>query len=1097
MKRRLLISTSLLLSVCFSMNAQETSGSCGENATWTYESTTLTVSGTGEMYDYAYGETPWNAYAETMTSLVIEDGITSIGNNAFAGFEKLNSVQYPASGFTSIGDYAFSGAKVKYPNLPNTLTHLGDGAFASSQAKGVSIPASLKKISDFAFESCANLESVGIYEGVEEIGESAFDGCAFTVITIPGTVKTIGGGAFMSNTELESVYISAGVKTIGDAAFQGCTGLKKVGIGGNSKPTLGDAVFTDYDGTTPLGIEAFYVPYGVDYDGWGGFDSEKFKTAFYGTWTYSDFGTPDAEKGSGNWSFDILEGRLTVTGTGQLNVAPWNDEPAINPIVYQDYEHPGFWGGIKSAAFGNGITSLENMACGMQINCASVTLPNTLKTITNSALEECAFTSIDLPEGLETIDMYAFFGSKLTALTIPSTVTYLGASSFSYNEDLAVVTMLPATPPTLYTDELPFGGCEKLTAIYVKEGLAGTYKTADGWSTYAEKIFDAPNTTFTYTATEKVAKFDDNLDRFQGAISVKSHEFDGTNGTVVYEGYVTGLGELAVSYAKMTSITIPESVTSIGSGAFQSSKLASVTFAGTTALKTIGARAFSSCTELTTFTVPATVESIGTRAFSGCSKLETFTFDGTPIITSIGNAAFSDCDKLTDFTIPESVTTLGQTVFWYTGLTSLNIPAGVTSIGQALFCASPVTSLTIDAANPKYADLGCNGIFEKAANKLIAGGAVTTIPDGITTIGEEAFWGEEGTFALTLPESVTTIESRAFHMTSGLTSVNIPSGVTHIDAETFFFCEMQDVYCYASPTITWDGGMKEDFSLMNPNSTKFHVADADAWVAAFPDANVTFEGNLNNYAILADGIDNSTTLTNIDGNTYNVVFNRRFPAGKKQTICLPFDPSPILSLGTVWSFDHTDALRVYMVEQTGSLSANTPYIFEPSDQVTSITFNGAAVTVDADPKTTGSVFTFKGTYSQMHWLSSDPDVTSHSIYGFMAKDNGGYSVGQFVRARTETYLKPFSAYLKYENPMSVIQRGSKRSDSNNDLPDVLEIVWVAANGTVTSAGYINTRTGEISFDDETWYTIDGRKLEGKPTSSGLYIDNKGNKIAIK
>ena len=158
--------------------------------------------------------------------------------------------------------------------------------------------------------------------------------------------------------------------------------------------------------------------------------------------------------------------------------------------------------------------------------------------------------------------------------------------------------------------------------------------------------------------------------------------------------------------------------------------------------------------------------------------------------------------------------TLGTTVFWFAGLTSLNIPAGVTSIGQALFCSSPVTTVTVDAGNAKYADLGCNGIFEKAANKLIAGGAVTTIPDGITTIGEEAFWGEEGSFALTLPESVTTIESRAFHMTSGLTSVNIPSGVTHIDAETFFFCEIQDVYCYASPTMTWDGGMKDDFSMI-------------------------------------------------------------------------------------------------------------------------------------------------------------------------------------------------------------------------------------------------------------------------------------------
>ena len=748
---------------------------------------------------------------------------------------------------------------MKYPNLPRTLTYLGTGAFAGSQAKGVSIPASLKKIGDYAFEGCNNLDGVSIFEGVEEIGESAFDCCAFTVITIPSTVKTIGTGAFMSNTALESVYIGAGVKTIGNAAFQGCTALKKVGIGGNSKPTLGDAVFTKDNGTTLLDIEAFYVPYGVNYDGWGGFDSGKFETEMLGTWTNSG----GSELGSGNWRFDILEGKLTVSGTGQLNVAPWNDEPAINPIVYQDYEHPGFWGGIKSAVFLSGITSLENMACGMQINCASVTLPNTLKTITNSALEECAFTSIDLPEGLETIDMYAFFGSKLTSVVIPSTVTTLGYSAFLYNKDLEVVTLLPTTPPTLMP-ELPFGECDALTAIYVPTGYADTYKTTGDWSTYAALIKDAPTTTFTYTASEKVTKFD-TYANFKGAMSVKSHEYDeGTQaGTVVYEGYVTTIGEMALTYTKLTSITIPECVKVIDTYSFQGSdKLTAVNFAGTPAVTTIGNRAFNSCSALTTFTVPATVKSIGARAFANCSELATFTFAGTPTITSIGNSAFSDCKKLTSFTIPESVTTLGQTVFWYTGLTSLNIPAGVTSIGQALYCASPVTSLTIDAANPKYADLGCNGVFEKSTNKLIAGGAATTIPDGITTIGEEAFWGENGAFALTLPESVTTIESRAFHMTSGLTSVNIPSGVTHIDAETFFFCEMSDVYCYSSPTITWDGGMKDDFSLMNPKSTKFHVAAADLsdWESNFPDANVTFVGDLAS-AVVGNAVDGAYWAT--------------------------------------------------------------------------------------------------------------------------------------------------------------------------------------------------------------------------------------------
>lgn len=851
--------------LCENIYAQ-TSGSCGENATWSYEGTTITISGIGEMADYTYGEAPWKSYAADITSLVIESGITSVGNNAFAGCEKLNSVQYPSTGFTSIGNYAFSGCKVKYVTLPNTLTTLGEGAFSGCQTKSVSIPGSLKKIGDYAFNGC-KLEGVGIYEGVEEIGEGAFDDAfdnesdeTFSIF-IPNTVTKIGSGAFMSNTKLETVTFGEGLTEIGDAAFQGCTGLKKVGLFCNKRPTLGDAVFTDYDSETLLDIEAFYYPYGVNYDGWGGYASDKFKDSFFGTWTYYDRNAGywdselgkyievyDASKGSGNWSFDVRERKLTVTGTGILNVSPWNNEPAINPTMYMDEEHPGFWGGIKAFAIGRGITHLDGMICGMQINCASVTLPNTLKSISNSALEECAFTSIALPEGLDSIDMYAFFGSKLTALTIPSTVTYIGASSFLYNQDLVVVTMLPTTPPELYIDELPFGECEKLTVIYVPEGCADAYKAADGWSTYADIIKAAPTTTFTYTATEKVAKFDDNLDEFEGAISVKSHEFDGANGTVVYSGYITGIGQLALSYAKMTSITIPESVTTIGSGAFQSSKLETVTFAGTPSITTIGARAFSSCSELTAFTVPATVESIGASAFANCSKLETVTFAGTPTVKTIGNAAFQDCKKLTAFTIPASVTTLGQTVFWFAGLTSLNIPAGVTSIGQALFCSSPVASLTIDEANPKYADLGCNGIFEKGKNRLVAGGAATTIPDGIVAIGEEAFWGEEGAFKLVLPNSVTTIENRAFHMASGLTEITIPSGVKDIDEECFFFCEgMTDVYCFTAPAdITWGGDMVMAFSLMNQKNTKFHVKEADlaAWQAKFPEANVTFVGDL-------------------------------------------------------------------------------------------------------------------------------------------------------------------------------------------------------------------------------------------------------------
>ena len=781
MRKKLLrfLCTALMTVVCMSVNAQATSGSCGANATWSYDAdeATLTISGTGAMADYTDdpSSTPWADYRTSIRKVVIGDGITSVGNCAF-----------------------------------NLFTALTD---------------------------------VTIGESVETIGIFAFDNCTaagFTKLNIPNSVKVIKSCAF-SNNHLKYICLGSGVKEIWQEAFMVCQDLEYIGSYALTPPTLNPNVFSGVANLKAIYVDNYCRSEYAGADGWSDF-ADIIQTP-YGNCGDSEGDEPSSDV---RWSFDMMTRSLNFSSStgGAIktffnpNDYPWNN-PAINPM---GGEYNMYWTGIKTITVGKNITNIPDWAFAMQINCSSITLPSTITSIGSSALEECAFTSITLPEGLTTIGDYAFYGSKLTSLLIPSTVTTIGNDAFLDNADLATVTCAGTAPATLANNV--FGDGSNLTAIYVPAGTSATYKNA--WASYESKIQDVPTTTFTYTATEKVTDFDD-YSRFKGALSVKSHDFADGAGTVVYEGYVTAVGQQALDYSKLTGITIPESVTEIEQWAFQYSKsLATVTFAGTPALTTIGSRAFNSCEALTSFAVPASVKTIGASAFSNCSELTTFTFDGTPTLTTIGNSAFQDCKKLTSFTIPESVKTLGTTVFWFAGLTSLNIPAGVTSIGQALFCSSPVTTVTVDAGNAKYADLGCNGIFEKAANKLIAGGAATTIPDGITTIGEEAFWGEEGTFALTLPESVTTIESRAFHMTSGLTSVNIPSGVTHIDAETFFFCEIQDVYCYASPTMTWDGGMKDDFSLMNPKSTNFHVVAADQsdWETNFPDANVTFVGDL-------------------------------------------------------------------------------------------------------------------------------------------------------------------------------------------------------------------------------------------------------------
>lgn len=478
---------------CASVNAQATSGNCGtagheSEVTWAFEGTTLTISGTGAMADYSYKETPWKDYIPGIQYVEIESGVTSVGNNAFSACVELESVTFPSEEFTRIGEYAFSECQgVESLNLPKSLTTLETGAFCATGIKSIKIPKGVKTIGSYAFESCYFLESIGIFEGVETIGDHAFDDCGLHTVVIPNSVTTIGEQAFFSNNALESVFIGSGITEIGEAAFLACEALKEVGCVAAAKPTLGDAVFTK-DGMTPLDIEAFYVLDADAYAGWGDYAADKFFTVYNGSWVYADPFTSvdDPSKGEGTWSFDVPTGTLTINGTGIVNQAPWNDVTAVNPVVYADEEHLGFWGFVKKCVIGEGITSLEAMVCGMQLNCAEVTLPSTIKNISHSALEECAFTTISLPEGLETIDMYAFFGSKLTEVIIPSTVTKLGFSAFAYSEDLAKVTMLPTTPPALEDAELPFNGCDALAAIYVPQEQVSDYKTA--WSAYETKI---------------------------------------------------------------------------------------------------------------------------------------------------------------------------------------------------------------------------------------------------------------------------------------------------------------------------------------------------------------------------------------------------------------------------------------------------------------------------------------------------------------------------------------------------------------------------------------------------------------------------------
>lgn len=232
-----------LLLPCVGLKAEAaTSGSCGKNVTWKFDSETgtLTISGTGAMknYDWELEEdwSPWTEYADKIQKVVIRKGVTSIGDSAFEGsnkeYTKLKTVTIPNS-VTSIGATAFSCCdSLTSITIPDSVTSIGWGAFSSCDSlTSVTIPGSVTIIDDYTFEYCKSLTSVTIPDSVISIGEEAFRGCeSLTSVTIPDSVTSIGEAAFKSCDSLTSVMIPDSVTSIGKSAFMWCDSLTSVTI---------------------------------------------------------------------------------------------------------------------------------------------------------------------------------------------------------------------------------------------------------------------------------------------------------------------------------------------------------------------------------------------------------------------------------------------------------------------------------------------------------------------------------------------------------------------------------------------------------------------------------------------------------------------------------------------------------------------------------------------------------------------------------------------------------------------------------------------------------------------------------------------------
>lgn len=240
MKKRLLsmiLALSMMLTILpvNAITALAANDSCGANLTYTLtpntddpDTYTLTIRGGGAMYNYSSSTVPWYAQKSKITSVVIGNGVTSIGDYAFEDCSALKKLDIPQS-VTEIGSKAFRGCSALTSlELPQTVNRIGNTAFQGcSNLETINIPSGVKSIEKDTFHGCEKLNDVTIPTGVTFIGNSAFKECkTFKNIKIPEGVITIGLCAFEDCTQLETVVIPSTATNIRNFAFRNCPKLK-------------------------------------------------------------------------------------------------------------------------------------------------------------------------------------------------------------------------------------------------------------------------------------------------------------------------------------------------------------------------------------------------------------------------------------------------------------------------------------------------------------------------------------------------------------------------------------------------------------------------------------------------------------------------------------------------------------------------------------------------------------------------------------------------------------------------------------------------------------------------------------------------------